>query len=356
LGASTVDFAFVFRINGATLSRTFAAHNCLTPHFETFALHQPCALAALLSISRMNSARLEQILQRAPATRILVIGDLMLDEFVWGKVARISPEAPVPVVEVTGESFYPGGAANVARNLREFIQNVAVVGMVGKDPSGQQLRELLSTNKIDMSNSIEDGTFRTIVKTRIIAQHQQVVRVDREQIAAPSPKQTAEIVRTVREKIPEIDAIIFEDYGKGFLGSELVAQICRDAKAAGKIVAADPNPRHLIDWPGITVATPNRAEAFQAAGIPLGENGMMLFQKNEPPHHIPTKARQVFDVSGAGDTAIALFTLALCCGASPIEAAEIANHASAVVIGKLGTATVTRDELVASFHEDSERG
>jgi rfaE bifunctional protein kinase chain/domain len=337
----------------------------------------------------MNSARLEQILQRAPATRILVIGDLMLDEFVWGKVARISPEAPVPVVEVTGESFYPGGAANVARNLREFIQNVAVVGMVGKDPSGQQLRELLSTNKIDMSNSIEDGTFRTIVKTRIIAQHQQVVRVDREQIAAPSPKQTAEIVRTVREKIPEIDAIIFEDYGKGFLGSELVAQICRDAKAAGKIVAADPNPRHLIDWPGITVATPNRAEAFQAAGIPLcdpgaspkedvdlaragetllkkwdtkyllvtlGENGMMLFQKNEPPHHIPTKARQVFDVSGAGDTAIALFTLALCCGASPIEAAEIANHASAVVIGKLGTATVTRDELVASFHEDSERG
>ena len=337
----------------------------------------------------MNSARLEQILQRAPATRILVIGDLMLDEFVWGKVARISPEAPVPVVEVTGESFYPGGAANVARNLREFIQNVAIVGMVGKDPSGQQLRELLRKNKIDMSDSIEDGNFRTIVKTRIIAQHQQVVRVDREQIAEPSPKQIAQIVRTVREKIPEIDAIIFEDYGKGFLGSELVAQICRDAKAAGKIVAADPNPRHLIDWPGITVATPNRAEAFQAAGIPLcdsgaspkedvdlarageallkkwdtkyllvtlGERGMMLFQKNEQPHHIPTKARQVFDVSGAGDTAIALFTLALCCEATPIEAAEIANHASAVVIGKLGTATVTRDELVASFREDSERG
>jgi rfaE bifunctional protein kinase chain/domain len=337
----------------------------------------------------MNSARLEQILQRAPATRILVIGDLMLDEFVWGKVARISPEAPVPVVEVTGESFYPGGAANVARNLREFIQNVAVVGMIGKDQSGRQLRELLSQNKIDMSNSIEDENLRTIVKTRIIAQHQQVVRVDREQITAPSPKQIAEIVRTVQEKIPETDAIIFEDYGKGLLSSELVAQICRDAKGAGKIVAADPNPRHLIDWPGITVATPNRAEAFQAAGIALsdsgvspkedpdlarageallkkwdmkyllitlGEQGMMLFQKNEESHHIPTQARQVFDVSGAGDTAIALFTLALCCDASPIEAAEIANHASAVVIGKLGTATVSRDELVASFREDSKRG
>jgi len=337
----------------------------------------------------MNSARLEQILQRAPATRILVIGDLMLDEFVWGKVARISPEAPVPVVEVTGESFYPGGAANVARNLREFIQNVAVVGMIGKDQSGRQLRELLSQNKIDMSNSIEDENLRTIVKTRIIAQHQQVVRVDREQITAPSPKQVAQIVRTVQEKIPETDAIIFEDYGKGLLSSELVAQICRDAKAAGKIVAADPNPRHLIDWPGITVATPNRAEAFQAAGIALsdsgvspkedsdlarageallkkwdmkyllitlGEHGMMLFQKNEESYHIPTQARQVFDVSGAGDTAIALFTLALCCNASPIEAAEIANHASAVVIGKLGTATVSREELVASFREDSKRG
>jgi rfaE bifunctional protein kinase chain/domain len=337
----------------------------------------------------MKPERLQQILQPASAKRILVIGDLMLDEFVWGKVGRISPEAPVPVVEVTGESFYPGGAANVARNLRQFVNDVAVVGMIGKDQSGQQLRDLLAGEKIDMSDSIVDGEFRTILKTRIIAQHQQVVRVDRERIASPSAKQVADVVRTVRDRLPKIDAIIFEDYGKGFLTGDLVAQISRDAKAAGKIVAADPNPRHVIDWSGITVATPNRSEAFAAAGVPLsepgkspkddvdlaragtqllkkwdlkyllitlGEQGMMLFQGNEAPHHIPTRARQVFDVSGAGDTAIALFTLALCCGASPVEAAEIANHASALVIGKLGTATVTSKELVERVLEDFARG
>jgi len=337
----------------------------------------------------MTSARLEQILQDAAGKRFLVIGDLMLDEFVWGKVGRISPEAPVPVVEVTGESFYPGGAANVARNLREFVKNVGVIGMVGKDRSGEQLSKLLAAQKIDMSVSVADAAFSTIVKTRIIARHQQVVRVDREKIARPSQAQIDNIVTAVRKKLPEIDAIIFEDYGKGFLNTDLVSQIGRDAQAAKKIAAADPNPRQTIDWRGMTVVKPNRAEAFLAAGIPysepgdspendvdlvragemllkkwqtqyllvtLGEYGMMLFQNGEAPHHIPTKARQVFDVSGAGDTAIALFTLALCGDATPVEAAEIANHGSAVVVGKLGTATVTRNELVASFGEDSARG
>ena len=189
----------------------------------------------------MDLTKLQQILDRAPAKRILVIGDLMLDEFVWGKVGRISPEAPVPVVEVTGESFYPGGAANVARNLREFVDRVAVIGLVGKDRSGQQLRELLAEQKIDMSIAVEDAAFSTIVKTRIIARHQQVVRVDREKIAGPSKAQIAKVVAAVRKKLSEIDAIIFEDYGKGFLTSELVSQIARDARAAGKIVAADPN-------------------------------------------------------------------------------------------------------------------
>ncbi|HEY4257234.1 MAG TPA: PfkB family carbohydrate kinase [Candidatus Udaeobacter sp.] len=335
----------------------------------------------------MDLSRLEQILDRAPSTRITVIGDLMLDEFVWGKVGRISPEAPVPVVEVTGESFYPGGAANVARNLREFVERVAVIGMLGKDRSGQQLLELLTAQNIDTSNAVEDETFSTIVKTRIIALHQQVVRVDREKFVSPSPEQIAKIVAAIQNIIQKTDAIVFEDYGKGFLTTDLVSQIARDARAAGKIVAADPNPRHSVDWRGVTVVKPNRAEAFLGSGVPwrepdeapakdadlkrageallkkwetkyvlvtLGEHGMMLFQQNEAPHYIPTKARQVFDVSGAGDTAIGLFTLGLVCGATPIEAAEIANHGSAVVVSKLGTATVTRDELIASFREDSE--
>jgi len=335
----------------------------------------------------MDLKRLEQILDRAPSKRVMVIGDLMLDEFVWGKVGRISPEAPVPVVEVTGESFYPGGAANVARNLREFVDRVGVIGMLGKDRSGQQLKELLAAQNINTSHALEDESFCTIVKTRIIALHQQVVRVDREKVVSPSAAQLAQIVSAVRESIPQSDAIVFEDYGKGFVTTELVSQIAREARAAGKIVAADPNPRHVVDWHGVTVIKPNRAEALLAAGIPgpephtvpphdvdlrrageallkrwetkyvlvtLGEQGMMLFQANEAPHYIPTKARQVFDVSGAGDTAIALFTLGLVCGATPIEAAEIANHGSAVVVSKLGTATVTRDELIANFRENSE--
>jgi D-beta-D-heptose 7-phosphate kinase/D-beta-D-heptose 1-phosphate adenosyltransferase len=337
----------------------------------------------------MDLTRLEQILDRASSRRITVIGDLMLDEFVWGKVGRISPEAPVPVVEVTGESSYPGGAANVVRNLREFVDRVAIIGLLGKDRSGQQLRELLSEQKIDISNAVEEATFHTIVKTRIIARHQQVVRVDREKFVGPSASQIAEVVAGVRKNIPEIDAIIFEDYGKGFLSTELVSQIAGAARSAGKIVAADPNPRNLVEWRGLTVIKPNRTEAFNAAGISdgepdivpsqdadlnragetllkkwetenvlitLGEHGMMLFQEKEAPHYIPAKAQEVFDVSGAGDTAIALFTLGLACGATPTEAAQIANHASAVVVSKLGTATVTRDELMASFREDSEGG
>ena len=332
----------------------------------------------------MTPERVAEILSRAASKRVLVIGDLMLDEFVWGKVGRISPEAPVPVVEVTGESFYPGGAANVARNLRDFVQCASVVGLIGEDRGGRQLRELLDDGGIDTRHIVEDGAFQTIVKTRIIARQQQVVRVDREQIRAPAAEQIQSVIEAVRELIGSFDAVIFEDYGKGFLTPDLVQQISDSAAEAGKIVTADPNPRHPIAWRNVTAVKPNRSEAFLAAGIPiedpaddpqndasllrvgaalsqtwqskyllitLGEQGMMLFDGGGS-HHIPTKARQVFDVSGAGDTAIALFTLALCCDASAREAAEIANHASAVVVGKLGTATVSREELMESFRDD----
>jgi len=333
----------------------------------------------------MRLERLREILGRAAGKRITVAGDLMLDEFVWGKVGRISPEAPVPVVEVTGESFYPGGAANVARNLREFTESVSVIGTVGTDAGARQLLALLCEQKIDTSLVLQDPSFRTIVKTRIVARHQQVVRVDREQIREPSAQQVVQVAASLREILPKLDAVIFEDYGKGFLSLDLVRQLSSDINAAGKIATADPNPRQAIDWQKITAVKPNRNEALMAAGLPpadpidppmddgsllaagrkllaawdtqmllitLGEQGMMLFERGKAPHHIPTKARQVFDVSGAGDTAIALFTLALCCDAAPVEAAEIANHASAVVVAKLGTATVTPEELIASFEDE----
>ncbi len=327
----------------------------------------------------MKQQRLRQILDNARRKRVLVIGDLMLDEFVWGTVGRISPEAPVPVVEVSGESLYPGGAANVARNLREFTNHVAVSGMLGRDRCGEELLQLLAKEQIDTEACAISAEFATIVKTRIIARQQQVVRVDREKITSPTKPEISSVVEAVKTKLPQTDAILFEDYAKGFLVEELVAQVVAAARADGKIVAVDPNPRHDIPWRGVSVMKPNRSEAFHAAGIlddandrsleevgrrllekwetellliTLGDEGMMLFQRNQEPHRVPTRARQVFDVSGAGDTAIALFTLALTAGATPLEATEIANHASAVVVGKLGTATVTRDELVESFDND----
>ncbi len=332
----------------------------------------------------MSPARVQEILSRAASKRLLVIGDLMLDEFVWGKVGRISPEAPVPVVEVTGESFYPGGAANVARNLREFIKEVSVIGLIGTDRGGRQLRRLLEGQEIDTAGIVADDEFSTIIKTRIIARQQQLVRVDREQVRASTASQTTRAIDNFRRQFEKVDAVIFEDYGKGFLSSELVREVSQLAASAGKIVTSDPNPHHAIDWQNVTAVKPNRTEAFHAAGlslsdpvdppagdgpllqvgrallekwgtkyllITLGEQGMMLFEAGDAWHHIPTRARQVFDVSGAGDTAIALFTLALCSGATPREAAEIANHASAVVVGKLGTATVTPKELLASFDD-----
>jgi D-glycero-beta-D-manno-heptose-7-phosphate kinase len=324
----------------------------------------------------MKQQRLRQILDLARRQRVLVVGDLMLDEFVWGTVGRISPEAPVPVVEVSGESFYPGGAANVARNLREFTNHVSISGMIGRDRCGDQLLDLLAKEKIDTTACAITPEFPTIVKTRIIARQQQVVRVDREKPIPPQRREIAAVVASVKKKLSQVDAVLFEDYAKGFLAEELVSQIVTSARAKNKIIAVDPNPKHDIPWHGVSVVKPNRTEAFHAAGIlndsddgaleevgrrllekwqtelvliTLGEEGMMLFQRDEQPHHVPTRAQQVFDVSGAGDTAIALFTLALTAGATPLEATEIANHASAVVVGKLGTATVSRDELLKSF-------
>src|SRR5205807_7847493 len=191
-------------------------------HFEASEPKQSITTAASLPAFLMDLTRLEQILDRASSRRITVIGDLMLDEFVWGKVGRISPEAPVPVVEVTGESFYPGGAANVARNLREFIAKTSVIGLLGTDRGGQQLRALLKECEIDTAHLVADSEFATIVKTRIIARQQQVVRVDRERICTPSAEQISRVVERFRELLPQLDGIVFEDYGKGFLCADLV--------------------------------------------------------------------------------------------------------------------------------------
>ncbi|MCE9609716.1 MAG: D-glycero-beta-D-manno-heptose-7-phosphate kinase [Chthoniobacter sp.] len=330
----------------------------------------------------MNPDRVSQLLAAFPTKRLLVIGDLMLDEFLWGKVSRISPEAPVPVVEIVKEEYFPGGAANVARNLAEFSRGVRIMGVTGTGLHADQLRALLTGEGINVEAVQSHACYQTVVKTRIIARHQHVVRIDREKKQALQPEHAAAALAQLDALLPEIDAIIIEDYGKGMFSADFAAAICERAHRAGKILAVDPNPHNPLAWRHVTAIKPNRAEAFASAGRPasepvdppsedtallevgrllaekwntdnllitLGEQGLMLFRPDAPPCHAPTRAQKVFDVSGAGDTVIALFTLALSAGASTAEAAELANHASGIVVGKLGTATVTPAELLASF-------
>ena len=330
----------------------------------------------------MNRHRAAAVLD--PSKRILVVGEMMLDEFIWGKVSRISPEAPVPVVDVVRETFNAGGAANVARNLREFSDHVHLISLAGTGHDAILLRDILETRGVALDGVIFDEGYVTIRKTRIVARNQQVVRVDREGRRGFTDAQRAQVLAHFERLLPSLDAIILEDYDKGLLDQPLVDALVKSARAAGKIITVDPKPTNPIRWHDVTCVTPNRGEAFRFAGrketepadtalgdtallevgaillekwrcdhllITLSEQGMILFDPGQPPHHIPTRAQEVIDVSGAGDTAIAVFTAALAGGATPREAAEIANHASGIVVAKTGTAVTSRDELLASFLE-----
>jgi D-glycero-beta-D-manno-heptose-7-phosphate kinase len=329
-----------------------------------------------------SPSRFVELIGRFAGKRMLAIGDLMLDEFIWGRVSRISPEAPVPVVHVTAETYYPGGAANVARNLREFTAHTAVMGLIGTDTSGDRLLELLGAAGIETAGVLRDSAASTPVKTRIIARNQQVVRVDRERRSALTEAQREHAAGYLAQAIAEVDAIVVADYGKGFLDQALADEICRLARKHGKDLTVDPHPYTSLVWRGATAIKPNRIETFTAAELPvpepvepvcrdealsaaarkllhlweplsllvtLGEQGMLLFRADAEPLHLPAQAREVFDVSGAGDTALAVFTLALVSRATAAEAAELANRASGIVVGKIGTATVTPAELLAAY-------
>jgi D-beta-D-heptose 7-phosphate kinase/D-beta-D-heptose 1-phosphate adenosyltransferase len=330
----------------------------------------------------MNAKRLQHILTRFPQQRILVVGDVMLDRFLWGKVSRISPEAPVPVVEINRESLFPGGGANVARNLRALGSSVSILGVLGDDDTGENLRDLLDQQGVDTDGLVVDPNRPTTLKTRIVAHGQQVVRFDRETCADLPPQIEHKVLEHFESRLDNVSAVIFEDYAKGLLSQKLLNAMQRLAHKARKITAADPNSRSRIRYSGLTAVTPNRSEAFAAAGLPhvepvedvlrdeallrvgqallrtwkprnllvtLGEHGMCLFRPGKRPHHIPTVAQEVFDVSGAGDTVIATLVLALAAKADAVDAAEISNHAAGVVVGKVGTATCSPEELIASF-------
>jgi D-glycero-beta-D-manno-heptose-7-phosphate kinase len=312
--------------------------------------------------------------------RILVVGDLMLDQYVYGKVSRISPEAPVPVVEVDSESFFPGGAANVARNLRALGGRVELVGIVGDDLMGRHLRRMMNEAGVETHGILVDKKRPTILKTRIIAIHQQVVRIDRENKRRAGNGFHQRAINFLRREAGKLDAVIFEDYGKGFVQQVFIDDMLAIAKKAGLLTFADPNAHHHLEFHGLTGITPNRKEAFWLANqadpgpagevlkdrpllevgrillqktavenvlVTLGEHGMCLFREGERPHHIPTAAQEVFDVSGAGDTVVGAFSLALASGLQPIDAAYLANQAAGLVVAKAGTATVSPTELLA---------
>ncbi len=275
----------------------------------------------------MQRKRAEELVERFAAQHILVAGDLMLDEFVWGEVSRISPEAPVPVVEVTGESFFAGGAANVARNLREMGARASMAGVRGADAAGEKLAALLRESEIDDAAVAVSRDALTIVKTRVIARHQQVVRIDREQRRPMGPEVQRGVLETLAAQRDGWSAVIFSDYAKGFLTPEIAQGITELAR--GRVVTVDPSPLNPLPWRGVTAVKPNLREARAAAGVPddappeetaqrllehwdaqmvlitMGEHGMLLLERGGEPYHTPTRAREVFDVSGAGDTAIA---------------------------------------------------
>lgn len=332
----------------------------------------------------MTPARLRQLIARFRRLRVAVVGDMMLDRYIWGRASRISQEAPVPVVTVERETQSPGGAANVARNVLTLGAQALVFGVTGDDERGQSLRGMLRDLGADTTGLLAVRDRPTTVKTRVIAGSQQVVRIDRE-TSQPLPARVQarlerQLLAAVRRRA--VAAVVFEDYAKGVLSRDLMQRVVDAAREQGIVTTLDPHPSHPFGVRGLSMMTPNRAEAFGLAGVyyrsavlpletdqplldvaarlqtdwavecllvTLGAGGMALFRDGQRPLHIPTRAREVFDVSGAGDTVTAAYTLALLAGAEPPAAAELANHAAGVVVAKIGTVPIYADELAATL-------
>ncbi len=320
----------------------------------------------------MDKTSATQIINRFNSLRLLVVGDLMIDEYVWGSVSRISPEAPIPIVEVTKEEAKPGGAANVGLNLLAMGARVLFAGVVGDDANGRRLVDQIRALGGDTSAVITDSSRPTTIKSRVIAHQQQIVRIDREKTGIVTPEVETRLFSSVESLLPSVDGIVLSDYAKGVLSKGLVEKIVRCS--AGKIIAVDPKPQNVGIFADTTVITPNKREAEQAVGFPLradadveaaaralqsrlgvrmvlitrGDEGMTLLA-DETFLHLPTKAKQVFDVTGAGDTVIGVLTLALCAGATPTLAADLSNLAAGITVAHIGVYAVKPDELIAAL-------
>ena len=321
----------------------------------------------------MNRNRVEQILNAFTGKTIIIVGDAMLDEFIWGKVHRISPEAPVPVVEVIEETYRLGGCANVAANIQELGGTAIPIGIVGRDAASDRIGELLEKAGIETYGLVRADR-PTTLKSRILAHSQQVVRTDRESKKPLSAELNSDLTALFNQFLPKAAAVIVSDYDKGVVNRDLMTNILPRAKSAGVPVFLDPKVHHADYYRPITLITPNHHEAQLLTGLGIdgdrsleeagrrllekfeceyalitrGEEGMSLFNKAGA-HHLPTFAREVFDVTGAGDTVIATLALASAGGGTMEESAILANHAAGIVVGKVGTATVSRSELVSDF-------
>lgn len=314
--------------------------------------------------------RLRDLLTAFKKTKVLVIGDFILDQFIWGSVDRISPEAPVPVVNVERESYMPGGSLNVANNIHALGGTVYPCGTVGRDREGRLLLKVIRRHGIDTGGIVYAKDRPTTLKTRVIAHSQQMVRFDREKNQDISEEISKKILKFVHSRMAHCDVVILEDYGKGVIQPGLIRKVVQMARKYRKPVLVDPKEKNFPFYKGVTAVTPNRKEAYSAFNhapketplekvgrgllkkwncssllITLGEGGMALFEKNQPTAKIPTAAREVYDVSGAGDTVMAAFALALAAKAKMREAALLSNLAAGIVVGKLGTATVLPQEL-----------
>jgi len=311
---------------------------------------------------------------------IMVVGDLMVDEYVWGEVSRVSQEAPVPIVLINERSFRLGGACNVANNIAALGATAFPLGLVGDDYRAGLLRGMLLDHGIPVDGLIHDPRRSTTAKTRIIARGQQIVRYDEESTEEVQGDLKAKILRFAQKNIANVDAVIIEDYGKGVICPELTSEILDIARDNGKIIAVDPKDEHFLLYKDVTVMTPNIHEVatfwgktirtfdeLKTAGgkllhdtqseailVTRGEQGMLLMSKEGDLVSIDTVAREVFDVTGAGDTVIAVLTVALCAGASMERAARLANYAAGVVVTEIGAATVSAGDLIASLRDDSE--
>ncbi len=328
--------------------------------------------------SAAERKELLRTIARFPGRRVLVVGDLMLDQYVRGSVGRISPEAPVPVVRVTGESHVPGGAGNVVNNLAALGAAVSVMGVIGEDEAGARLLEDFRGRGVDVSGVCLDVERQTTQKCRVVAERQQVVRFDRETSGPLSHATEARLLAALDAALPKADAVILSDYGKGVINPRVLARAIKAARRRGIPVTVDPKPEHFRLYKGVTCVTPNTSEAWacmrrdpkpgseaidalgkdilktlksRSALITRGPDGMSLFEAGAKTRvtHIPTQAREVFDVSGAGDTVISTLTLALAAGAPLRRAAALANHAAGIVVAKLGTATTDCKELARAI-------